>query len=82
MNQNKTEHIYLYRVTKTEYIWYGKYEIIDRNVKQHIGKDYNTRNIIILSLRKIGVWNVKRCKTLHISTINEKMYKVQTLDQI
>ena len=28
---------------------------IDKNVKQHIGKDYNTRNIIILSLRKIGV---------------------------
>jgi hypothetical protein len=29
--------------------------IIDKNVKQHIGKDYNTRNIIVLSLRKIGV---------------------------
>ena len=58
LNKNKTEHIYLYRVVKkngkTEYIWYGKYEIIDKNIKQHIGKDYNIRNIIILSLRKIS----------------------------
>ena len=58
LNKNKTEHIYLYRVVKkngkTEYIWYGKYEIIDKNVKQHIGKDYYTRNIVVLSLRKIG----------------------------
>ena len=38
---------------KIEYIWYGKYEIIDKNVKQHIGKDYNTRNIIVLSLKKL-----------------------------
>ena len=58
LNKNKTEHIYLYRVVKkngkTEYIWYGNYEIIDKNVKQHIGKDYYTRNIVVLSLRKIG----------------------------
>ena len=59
LNVNKTQNIYLYRVRKTgkktEYIWYGKYEIIDKNIKQHIGKDYNIRNIIILSLRKISV---------------------------
>jgi len=59
LNINKTQNIYLYRVRKNgkkaEYIWYGKYEIIDKNVKQHIGKDYNTRNIIVLSLRKICV---------------------------
>ena len=59
LNINKTQNIYLYRVRKngkkTEYIWYGKYDIIDKNVKQHIGKDYNARNIIVLSLRKIGV---------------------------
>ena len=59
LNINKTQNIYLYRVKKNgkkkEYIWYGKYEIIDKNVKQHIGKDYNTRNIIVLSLRKIGI---------------------------
>ena len=56
LNINKTQNIYLYRQNgKKQYIWYGKYEIIDKNVKQHIGKDYNTRNIVVLSLRKIGV---------------------------
>jgi len=57
LNINKTQHIYLYRVRKnikkTQYIWYGKYEIINKNIKQHIGKDYVIRNIIILSLRKL-----------------------------
>ena len=59
LNINKTQNIYLYRVRKngkkTEYLWYGKYEIVNKNVKQHIGKDYNKRNIIVLSLRKIGI---------------------------
>jgi hypothetical protein len=59
LNENKTQHIYLYRVKtngkKTEYVWYGKYEIIDKNTKSHIGKDYIMRNIIILSLKKIGM---------------------------
>ena len=59
LNQNKTQHIYLYRVKtngkKTEYVWYGKYEIIDKNNKSHIGKDNIMRTIIILSLKKIGI---------------------------
>lgn len=59
LNPNKTQNIYVYRVRKngkkTQYIWYGKYEITNKNIKQHIGKDYNTRNIIVLSLRKIDV---------------------------
>ena len=59
LNRSKTQHIYLYRVkknnTKKEYIWYGKYEIVDKNTKLHIGKDRNTRNIIILSLKKTDV---------------------------
>ena len=54
LNQNKTEHIYLYRVTKTEYIWYGKYKIIDKHKKLHIGKDKIIRYIIILSLQKLS----------------------------
>jgi len=57
LNKNKTQHIYLYRVRKnnkkTEYIWYGKYEIVEKNTKSHIGEDYIMRNIIILSLKKI-----------------------------
>lgn len=59
LNQNKTQNIYLYRVKKngkkTEYIWYGKYDIIDKSIKQHIGKDYIMRNIVILSLKKIDI---------------------------
>jgi hypothetical protein len=57
LNKNKTQHIYVYRVRKngkkTEYVWYGKYEITNKSNKQHIGKDRNIRNIIILSLKKI-----------------------------
>lgn len=58
LNTNKTRHIYLYRVRTTgkskDYIWYGKYKIVGKNTKQHIGKDYNMRSIIVLSLKKIG----------------------------
>ena len=57
LNKNKTEHIYLYRVTKNgkknEYIWYGKYVIEDINNKLHPGMDNNIRNIVVLSLKKI-----------------------------
>lgn len=53
LNKNKTEHIYLYRVTKTEYLWYGKYIIEEKINKLHPGKDKIIRNIIILSLKKI-----------------------------
>ena len=59
LNINKTQHIYLYRVRKNgkknEYVWYGKYEIMNKNNKQHIGKDYVIRNIITLSLRKLSI---------------------------
>ena len=59
LNKNKTHHIYLYRVRKngkkTEYVWYGKYEIMNKTNKQHIGKDYVIRNIITLSLRKLSI---------------------------
>ena len=58
LNPKKTEHIYLYRVRndtlKYKYVWYGKYKIIDKNVKKHVGKDNIMRNIIVLSLKKIS----------------------------
>ena len=58
LNPAKTEHIYLYRVQKdgkgSKYVWYGKYEIVGRTRKQHIGKDANMRTIIVLRLKKIG----------------------------
>jgi hypothetical protein len=57
LNPDKTHNIYIYRVKKTtinKYIWYGKYEIIDKNIKQHIGKDNIMRNIIVLSLKKMA----------------------------
>jgi len=50
---NKTEHIYVYRKKSKEYIWYGKYKIVDKNIKPHIGKDKKIRNIIVLTLNKI-----------------------------
>jgi hypothetical protein len=57
LNPEKTEHIYLYRVStngkKLEYLWYGKYEIIGQTTRAHQGKDYIMRNIVVLSLRKI-----------------------------
>jgi hypothetical protein len=57
LNKNKTQHIYLYRVRQNgkqiEYVWYGEYKISSTNNRQHIGKDYVVRNIIILSLTKI-----------------------------
>ena len=58
LNGDKTEHIYLYRLKKSredKYVWYGKYEIVDKMLKQHIGKDYNMRNIILLSLKRIDI---------------------------
>jgi hypothetical protein len=57
LNKDKTHHIYVYRVRKTgkqkEYIWYGKYEIVNKTIKQNIGKDKTIRNIIVLSLQQI-----------------------------
>ena len=59
LNPNKTQHIYLYRVkkinsNKKEYIWYGKYEIVDKYDKQHKDKNDDMRKIIILKLKKIS----------------------------
>jgi hypothetical protein len=58
LNKEKTQHIYVYRVklngpTK-EYVWYGKYEITDKQTQSHIGKDRQLRNIIVLSLTRIS----------------------------
>ena len=57
LNPEKSEHIYLYRVSPLgkgqEYLWYGKYKIVGQTTKAHQGKDHIMRNIIVLSLRKI-----------------------------
>ncbi len=57
LNPEKTEHIYLYRVTQNkknkEYLWYGKYIIDKKEIKNNIGKDYCMRKIIVLSLKRI-----------------------------
>jgi len=57
LNINKTKHIYLYLVRPTnkqhKYVWYGKYIIIDKEIKIHTGKDKILRNIIVLTLKKI-----------------------------
>ena len=53
LNKDKTQHIYVYRVNPDnksgKYIWYGKYEIVDKNTKMHQGKDHVNRKIIRLS---------------------------------
>jgi len=48
----KSKHIYLFRQTKKEYTWYGKYKIIGKESKSHIGEDYIMRNIINLTLER------------------------------
>jgi hypothetical protein len=48
----KSKHIYLFRQTKKEYTWYGKYKIIGKESKSHIGEDYIMRNIINLTLKR------------------------------
>jgi hypothetical protein len=57
LNPEKSEHIYLYRVSPLgrgqEYLWYGKYEIVGQVTRANQGKDHIMRNIIVLSLRKI-----------------------------
>ena len=53
LNANKTEHIYLYRVKKMEYLWYGKYIIMGKYEKLHQGKDRITRTIVVLYLKRV-----------------------------
>lgn len=58
LNRNKIDHIYLYRVVRKngktyEYLWYGKYSIVDRSSKLHQDKDNLPRIIIVLSLNKV-----------------------------
>jgi len=58
LNKEKTHHIYVYRVKLTgptkEYVWYGKYEITNKQTQSHIGKDRQVRNIIVLSLTRLS----------------------------
>jgi hypothetical protein len=35
-----------------EYLWYGKYNIVDQTTREHQGKDYDMRNIIVLFLKR------------------------------
>ena len=55
LNEEKTTHIYLYRVRndgrKKDYLWYGKYNIVNKTVKQCLGKDRIMRDVIILTLK-------------------------------
>ena len=59
LNPEKTEHIYLYRVIpgekRSEYLWYGKYEMVGKETMQHVGKDGELRNIIVLSLQRTAM---------------------------
>jgi len=51
---NFTKNIYLYRQpSKGCWIWYGKYKIVGKEIKPHIGEDKKMRNIIVLSLERV-----------------------------
>merc|ERR1711991_1008630 len=58
LDSNNIEHIFLYRFIPgkkiKEYIWYGKYRIVNMFSKIHIGKNNMNRKIIILNLQKIS----------------------------
>jgi len=62
LNKDKTHHIYVYQVRQNkkhkEYVWHGKYEIVDKCYKEHIGKDYMPRTVVVLCLQKVN--NVKK----------------------
>ena len=62
LNSEKTKHIFLYRKANFKrenvYMWYGKYEIIEKERKQHIGKNNELRSIIVLTLKKIDDSNL------------------------
>ena len=62
LNSEKTKHIFLYRKANSKrenvYMWYGKYEIIEKERKQHIGKNNELRSIIVLTLKKIDDSNL------------------------
>jgi len=62
LNNEKTKHIFLYRKANFKrenvYMWYGKYEIIEKERKQHIGKNNEPRSIIVLTLKKIDDSNL------------------------
>ena len=56
LNEEKTKHIYLYRVSKnknkTTWTWYGKYTISGHHEKDHVGRDGSKRIIVLLELTK------------------------------
>tara|TARA_Y100000816_G_C25613173_1_gene327822 strand:+ start:54 stop:494 length:441 start_codon:yes stop_codon:yes gene_type:complete len=57
LNSKKTEHIYLYRVRPNlnkKYMFYGKYAISGRIIKQNRGVNGIMRNVIVLKLTKIN----------------------------
>lgn len=56
INENITQHIYLYRVIKknkkTQWVWYGKYNIKNITEKMHPDINGNNRKIYLLNLIK------------------------------
>jgi len=56
LNDEKIEHIYLYRVKmdgkKKVYLWYGKYDIVGKESKTHPDINGDSRKIIILNLKR------------------------------
>lgn len=57
LNESKIEHVFLYRViknkSKKQYLWYGKYQIGEKNINNHVGLDGQMRKVILLQLKRI-----------------------------
>lgn len=57
LNESKIEHVFLYRViknkSKKQYLWYGKYQIGEKIINNHVGLDGQMRKVILLQLKRI-----------------------------
>lgn len=74
LNPVRTEKIYLYRRTSTEWIWYGRYVIKSKYEKQHPDKDGVSRKIIILNLERY-------CPRVHTPIMSKKTIQLSLVDQ-
>lgn len=78
LNSIRTEKIYLFQRTKTQWIWFGRYTIKSKLFKTHPDKENNLRQIIVLQLQKYNPDHIHDHiqlpsirKTIQLSTIDQ-----------
>jgi hypothetical protein len=77
LNPVRTEKIFLFRRTKSEWIWFGRYNIKSKMEKIHPDKNGNDRKIIVLQLERYkNIGNTipfgKSKKTIQLSLSEQK----------